>query len=367
MTEIPPGTALGNLGRKALRRLLSVHKPLVRRARRRARRGQHAAMLQRADAVEREIAAIAAARGPIVAGPWLAEVGYEVLYWIPFLRWVQDRYRVDPGRLIALSRGGIEHLYQRVAGRYVDIFDYLSPLQLASRNEARQQSEEAGGRKQSVAGGALDDELLQIVRAQAGSADAVLHPSLMFQLFREAWHGNLPLDVLWAHTDYETVPRPPRPAFKGLAERYVAVKFYTGTALRETDATRDALRALVATVASHTPVVVLETGLAVDDHADYVFTDIANVVSAREWMSPRTNLGVQTALIAHSEYFLGTCGGLAWLAPFMGVPTVAVFEDERFLSAHLLIARQAGRRAGAAEFTTLDLRALSRFTVRHQD
>ena len=33
-----------------------------------------------------------AARGsaPIVVGPWLSEVGYEVLYWIPFLRWFVD-------------------------------------------------------------------------------------------------------------------------------------------------------------------------------------------------------------------------------------------------------------------------------------
>ncbi|HEY6363141.1 MAG TPA: hypothetical protein VIX63_18680, partial [Vicinamibacterales bacterium] len=82
---------------------------------------------------------------------------------------------------------------------------------------------------------------------------------------------------------------------------------------------------------------------------------------------PRSNLGIQIALIAHADYFLGTCGGLAWMAPFMGVPTVAVYEDDRFLAPHLLIARQAGQRAGAAEFTTLDLRALSRFTAWQRD
>ena len=46
-------------------------------------------------------------------------------------------------------------------------------------------------------------------------------------------------------------------------------------------------------------------------------------------MSPRNNLGEQVALIARSRYFLGTCGGLAWLAPFLGVPTVAVYDDDR--------------------------------------
>ena len=35
-------------------------------------------------------------------------------------------------------------------------------------------------------------------------------------------------------------------------------------------------------------------------------------------MTARDNLGTQAALIAHSRFFLGTCGGLAWLAPFLG-------------------------------------------------
>ena len=363
-----PVTALGNLGRRAVRRLMSVHKPLVRRARRQARADQQATMIHAVGTVEQEIAAIAATRGSIVVGPWLAEVGYEVLYWVPFLRWVQDRYQIGPDRFVALSRGGLAEAYQDVAGRYIDIFDHLSPTELASRNEERQRAKEAGGRKQTATGGALEDELLRYASAQiGGQPSAVLHPSLMFRLFRETWHGNLPLDVLWTHTVYQKLPRPARPAFRGVPDRYVAAKFYSGAALHETSATRAALRGLVAAVASHTPVVVLDTGLVVDDHEDFPFAGIPNVMSARDWMSPRTNLAVQLTLIAHAESFLGTCGGLAWMAPFMGVPTVAVYEDDRFLAPHLLIARQAGQRAGAAEFVTLDLRAISRVNLYQRD
>jgi ADP-heptose:LPS heptosyltransferase len=77
-------------------------------------------------------------------------------------------------------------------------------------------------------------------------------------------------------------------------------------------------------------------------------------------MTPRTNLGVQSALIAHAEYFLGTCGGLMWLAPFMGIPAVAVYADDELLRPHLTIARLATARVGAAEFAPLDLRAVRR-------
>jgi hypothetical protein len=80
-------------------------------------------------------------------------------------------------------------------------------------------------------------------------------------------------------------------------------------------------------------------------------------------MTPRTNLGVQLALLARARFFLGACDGLAWLAPFLGVPTVAVYDTDAMLAPHLLLARRAGHDAGAAEFAPLDLRALDRVSL----
>src|SRR5437762_11102878 len=52
----------------------------------------------------RELRAAAAGSGPILVGPWLSEVGYEALYWVPFVRWFTRHYDVDPARVIAVSR-----------------------------------------------------------------------------------------------------------------------------------------------------------------------------------------------------------------------------------------------------------------------
>ena len=71
---------------KAVRRLMMVHKPLVRHVKRRTRAREFEDIERRALEVEHEIAKVATGNGPIIAGPWLAEVGYEVLYWLPFLR-----------------------------------------------------------------------------------------------------------------------------------------------------------------------------------------------------------------------------------------------------------------------------------------
>ncbi len=349
--------AARNLGARALRRLGAVHKPVVRLMRRSGRAREQAARVAEAEQAEREIAAVAHAGTPIVAGPWLAEVGYEVLYWLPFLRWFCDAYRIAPERITVVSRGGVEHWYEGLAARYVDIFDHLTPEALLSLNEERHAREEGGGRKQSTAG-ALDERLLRIAGDGLQSESAVLHPSLMFRLFRHVWHDSLPRDFFWRHTDYAMLPPPARPHLPGVPNEYVAVKFYAGTAVPDSAINRDTLRAIVREIARTMPVVALDTAQAFDEHDDYLFDGIPNVVSARPWMTPRNNLGLQTALAAHARRFIGTCGGLAWLMPFLGVPTVGVYADDRQLATHLLTARHAGRRAGAAEFSLLDLRAV---------
>jgi hypothetical protein len=352
--------AVFNLGLKAVRRLQAAPKPLVRMMRRHAREQEHRGFRRDAEAIEASIAQLAQGKGPIIVGPWLAEVGYEVLYWIPFLRWFQDAHGIPSDRFIVVSRGGMESAYAGIAGRYVDLFDLTTPKELAARNLQRRADAEGGGQKQS-ASSTLDDELLAAVRSRLGFGDArVCHPSLMFKLFREVWHGNLPMDLLWRRTRYAIAPRPSTHPSLPVPNDFIAVKLYGGPALSMSEPTRASLRQLVARAAAIAPVVLLDVDLGIDEHRDLDLDDLPGVTSARSLMEARTNLAVQMALIARARFFLSTCGGLAWLAPFLGVPTVAVYDTDQLLAPHLLVARQAGARTGAAEFTPLDLRGVSR-------
>ena len=352
--------AVRNLGLKAARRLQAAPKPLVRMMRRHAREQEHRAFRRDAEAIEASIAQLAQGKAPIIVGPWLAEVGYEVLYWIPFLRWFQDAHGIPRDRFVVVSRGGMESAYAGIAGRYVDLFDLTTPQELAARNVQRRADAEGGGQKQSALS-TLDDELVAAVRSRLAIGDAgVCHPSLMFKLFREVWHGNLPMDLLWRRTRYETMARPSAPSQLPVPQDFIAVKLYAGPALSMSEATRASLRQLVARAAAIAPVVLLDVDLGIDEHRDLELDDLPGVTSARSLMDARTNLGVQLSLVARSRFFLSACGGLAWLAPFLGVPTVAVYDNDQLLAPHLFVARQAGARTGAAEFTPLDLRGVSR-------
>jgi hypothetical protein len=353
-----------NLGAKISRRVMSTHKPLVRLVRRSARRREQREIGREADRADRRLATLASGNAPIIAGPWLAEVGYEVLYWIPFLRWWCDAYAISRRRLVVLSRGGMEALYGELSDTYIDLFDLVEPRVLVERNAARQAEHEGGGLKQSAAVG-LDDELLAAARARLGlRASGVCHPSVLFRMFRHVWHGNLPLDWLWRHTRY-TCARVhlEAPATLALPATYAAVKLYGSHSLGVTAGNQETLRAVVGAIAARMPVVALDTPVDLDDHKDFDLAGIAGVRSAGPHMRVRDNLALQLALVSRAALFAGTCGGLAWLAPFLGVPTVGAFDDDRLLAPHLLVARQAASRAGAAGFSTLDLRALDRIGV----
>jgi len=140
------------------------------------------------------------------------------------------------------------------------------------------------------------------------------------------------------------------------------VKFYAARSLPETPEIRAHLRSIVQTLSQRTAVVLLDTGLVLeDDHADYTFATRGRVVSARPWMTPRNNLGVQTQIVAGAKAFVGTCGSIAWLAPQLGVDTSALFVDPKWLHAHLPVAMRAYHRMGAGRFSVAALRAVEPF------
>jgi hypothetical protein len=299
--------------------------------------------------------------GTIIVGPWTSEVGYEVLYWVPFLHWAVDYYGVRPERVVALSRGGTQSWYGGIATRYVEIFDLIDPADFAEQATARR----ARGDQKQMEPSDFDREMVRAASRRLEIHDAVVwHPGLMYQLFRAFWHGDRSLEFLFRHTSFLRT----RAMAQGVCDLelppdYAAVKFYTGPALPDTEFTRRALYDLVKRLATRMPVVMLDTAWSVDEHRDFAFEGIPGVTTLRPSLDPRTNLGLQTRVIAGANRFVGTCGGLAWLAPLLGVDTLAVYHDDRYLTAHLYAIRSLCRRMQTAKFSTLNIKALRGLTA----
>jgi hypothetical protein len=312
-------------------------------------------------AVSRDVSArralrtAAAGSGPILVGPWLSEVGYEVLYWVPFVRWFTRQYDVDPDRVVAVSRGGVAPWYGGIASRYVEQFDLFTPQEFAARNAARRGDAD----QKQLALARFDEEILSRARTRLGIGRAsVCHPSTMFLLMRQFWLGNDSLQSVLEYTDYEPIAARAQVELPKLPDRFIAMKFYTGRALMDTPEHRERLRVLVERLGRHLPIVALNTNLSLDEHADYVFQDVPGVITLDGWMTPQNNLAVQTEVIRRATRFVGTCGSLAWLAPMLGTDTLAVYADDHFLTPHLYAGRHAYASMDAARFTPMDLAIL---------
>jgi hypothetical protein len=310
--------------------------------------------------VRRTLRQAASGSDPIIVGPWLSEVGYETLYWVPFVRWFMRQYDVDPARVIAVSRGGVSAWYGGIASRYVEQFDLFTPAEFAERNGVRR-----GESDQKQLGlSAFDQEIVARALARLGiDAANVCHPSAMFQLMRHFWLGNDSLQSVLDYTEFEPMTDIAQVALPKLPDRFVAIKFYTGRALMDTAEHREQLRRVVERIARRFPIVALNTNLSLDEHADYVFRDIPGLMALDGWLTPQNNLAVQTEVIRRATRFVGTCGSLAWLAPMLGTDTLAIYADDHFLTPHLYAARHAYNSMQAARFTPMDLAVLDQIDV----
>lgn len=312
-----------------------------------ARRGQLArpVRLDGFEAARARVAELAAGEGTVVAGPWLAEVGYELLYWIPFLRWAVETEPALRRRLVAVSRGGVHSWYEGLADTYVELYERFEPERLESIRERG--SAAAGGLRKQMAPASTDAEVLAAL--PLGEGYELLHPSVMFGAFRQ-W-------LKRPNAKPETLPfrfaplSPPRGA-PALPDDFTAVRFYYRASFPDNAANRDVVARVLDRLTSRGPVVSLDPGRRYDDHVDA--TPPGDVMHLDELADPASNLAVQTAVVARARAFVGTYGGLAYLGPLVGTPSVSLYSERRFRLHHLELARRlfAERQYGC--FVALD-------------
>ena len=77
---------------------------------------------------------------------------------------------------------------------------------------------------------------------------------------------------------------------------------------------------------------------------------------ADELMRFEQNLEIQTEIVSNARAFVGTYGGLAYVGPFYGVPSISFYSTEdELIPAHIDVSWRLGRTMGVA-MTTLHTR-----------
>ncbi len=301
------------------------------------------------------LADLAKSDRPIVVGPWMSEVGFELLYWIPLLRWARQAYGLDPARFVVVSRGGVRSWYGDLAARYVDLFDLYSPEEYVALNEKRQ--EKSGMQKQKRVSGVEKEIVERVARDLDLGKVEVLHPRLMYSgIYRYHWSQRSSIDHLLLHAIYEPIPQPePGELEAQLPEDFYAVRFYARESFDDSACHQNFVRGVIERLLKRADVVLLDTPFTVDDHGNVDWmreraegNRLGNrLIHAAEWMTPASNLEVQTRIVARSRGFVGTYGGLSYLAPYLGKPSIAFHaHQDDVMDAHVNTAQTVFRSFG---------------------
>ncbi len=296
--------------------------------------------------LRRELERIAAGSKPILVGPWLSEVGFELLYWIPFLQWFVEEHDVDRSRIVVVSRGGVKDWYHHVADRYVDLFQFYSASEFRDKNLERIA---AAGKEKHESISAFDEDILSRLQPDHIPTEVDwLHPRFMYRIFSAYWRREQSTRLIEEMTRFRKLEVEPDLALRStLPEDYVAVKFYFSKTLPGSAKNRQLVSDMLSALTESQDVVLLSTGLTLDEHDEhdeYGDAAVPRLHRIDQLLTPENNLAIQTQVIRGATSFIGTYGGFSYLAPFMGTPSVSFYAREwKFRPVHLEIARRACR------------------------
>jgi hypothetical protein len=244
---------------------------------------------------------------------------------LPFLDHFRHRYQIDPARLIPITRGGMAALYGAPLG--VELYAMRTAQQV--RVENRLQFQLRAQMKQTHRT-TFDRDVLRDAADSLGLGfHHVLDPAWMYQTLAPFWEAREGLIWLHDRLRFGPLPMPDLPEGLTVEPNTVAIRFYFRSTFPATEQTVTLARETMKQVAAQQPVIVLNSGLHLDDHADAAFKGIPNVRFLNEVTSltAENNLAVQAAVLARCVGFVGTYGGLAQLALRYGKPVVSLYTE----------------------------------------
>lgn len=217
--------------------------------------------------------------GRLVVQAWTGDVTQEVLYWIPYLRFLVEQLELSLNRVIVHTRPGVESWYR--------------PL---------------------IAG----MEPFSAELAAGDEAVATLGPVFVQQLFKGYWNGTLPLRYLDRCTRFGRI-EPAADACDVPDAGYMVVCAEFCRSFPDGAENRRVLRRIVPSEAVREGFVVVphDTGQAAP----------GKVVFPLAGVEPARRAAVASAVIGRASAVVGTLGSdLLALGPAHGVPTVALYS-----------------------------------------
>lgn len=270
---------------------------------------------------------LAHSKKPILLGPFRSEVGFELLYWIPFLNSFRETYKIAPERMITIGRGGSACWYQTNGA--ADLYEFVPVETVRVWNV--QASQQTGTMKQTTEE-PWEQHVCGLTAASLGIEQYhTLSASWMYRVLEPWWQGQVPQKYLDKYTLQPV--RYPQPAIDPdlkakLPEKYITMRWYARSTWPYQEHLTLWTRKFVEKIAQQMPVILIDSFHA-DDHADINLGPINNTIRLSELaaQTPLNNLAIQSAVISRAQAYVGTYGGMSQGAMRWGIPTVALYAE----------------------------------------
>jgi hypothetical protein len=149
----------------------------------------------------------------------------------------------------------------------------------------------------------------------------------------------------------------PGPLADKLPDDYLAVRFYFNNSFPNTPANRRFIASALSDLAERNDVVLLNPRLKLDDHDDFEGATPRRIIRIDDRMTAPTNLELQSRALAGARAFVGTYGGLSYLAPHLGVASLSFYSDPAlFNPQHLGLAQRLFRGPRWGQYVALDVK-----------
>ena len=259
---------------------------------------------------------------PVFVGPWNDSTAHELLFWLPFVRWVAATYGLPPERLFVISAGRVGDWYAPCAQRYLDSRTLFSPAELEHwKHRSVPQSEYDA--KQAVMP-SFDAEIVErAARAFDISEYQVLHPSCLFRVLARL-HKDRAEARLTEVLRHARLAPSAHASIEGLPRAFVAMSVAFTNALPRSDENRAFLTELVSQVAAERDVVIVDGTVP----EDVPLPSSTRVHRLGAFGADPNAVEIQASVLARAETFVGSHGDLAILAAAHGTAVVS-YQSEK--------------------------------------
>jgi len=275
----------------------------------------------------------------LIVGPYISDVGLEFIYWIPFLKWLFQRYRLTKKKTVFISRCGMGYLYKGVGcGEYIDICSLMSEDEFVRMIENLQTTNMKPLTISPYERGIID----KVVEKSKVKEYALMHPSIVFKLFLPVWKGLISPEPIFKFTIYDKITPPlDELRIKDLPKKYIAVKLSFCSHLPFGEENEEIFRIIVEELSKRYMLVDLSAGIQLDKHKEFLYSrKNKNIYFLKDRkVSYEELINIQLQIIKGACLCIGTHSNITSLGAFMGVKTINLYSEEKgvFLADRLIL------------------------------